>query len=368
MRIAVVSLKVNANYGGLLQAWAMQQVLRRMGHEPVLIDTPGLRPLPLLTRLWLYPWRAFRKYVCRSGVDIRRESYIYNVWRLRMEGVAPFISTNLAVRTVRSLDELSEGEFDAVVFGSDQVWRPCYFRKSFGDMRHAFGWFAREWPDIRLLSYAASFGIGSLEEYTGGELEDIRRMLPRFTGVSVRERSGVDLCGSLGVTDAMHVLDPTLLLDKTDYLPMADKSVSRQGVMVYLLDDTEGLRPDLDRLSAALGCGWYSALTPDGVRGHSMGEWLAGFRDADFIITDSFHACIFAMLFGKPFVVLANPVRGTARIDSLLDMFGLAHHKINTLGQISDDVERYRPDMTAVYEILTRERERSMAFLGGTLQ
>lgn len=99
-----------------------------------------------------------------------------------------------------------------------------------------------------------------------------------------------------------------------------------------------------------------------------MGEWLAGFRDADFIITDSFHACIFAMLFGKPFVVLANPVRGTARIDSLLDMFGLAHHKINTLGQISDDVERYRPDMTAVYEILTRERERSMAFLGGTLQ
>lgn len=341
MKIAVISLKVNANYGGLLQAWALQQILIRLGHNPVLIDGPSHCDLPLLQKCHIYPIRLFNKIFRHSTKPIRHESMLARDWNHSIQGVQQFID-KLNIRTIKTLSEISEDDYDAIIYGSDQVWRPAYFRPFLGDMRDAFGWFAKGWKNVRFYSYAASFGIDTLDEYSTDELRDIRSVIGRFSQISVRESSGINLCRKLGV-EATHVLDPTMLLNRTDYLQLIDSSpvpVTRnKGLMTYILDPSEQTTEAIENLSQTLGKESFSTIASAGSPANPVEQWLAGFRDADFIVTDSFHACVFSIIFGKPFIVLSNVSRGTARIDSLLEMMGLMHHKVSF-----SDVHAISPD------------------------
>lgn len=361
MKIGVVSLKVNANYGGLLQAWALQQVLTRMGHEPELIDAGGPYPLTLIKKLTLYPPRLLKKYLLRSPRPVRREKLDLEGWEKAMARIYPFIDCHIKRRVVRSLAELRQDDYDMILFGSDQVWRPAYFRGSFGDMRHAFGWFARDWHEMRLASYAASFGLDTLEEFLPSELETIRTMLPRFKGVSVREVSGVKLCDSLGVS-AEHVLDPTMLLDRTDYISLASGEPKSEGLMTYLLDPSDRKDEIVDALAARTSLPVFATAPRVGESPEGVERWIAGFRDAGMVVTDSFHACVFSVLFGKPFVVIDNPGRGSARIDSLLDTFSLSHHKVDSPEALQDPAA-YALPLSSIAATLHHHRQKSKNFL-----
>ena len=134
--------------------------------------------------------------------------------------------------------------------------------------------------------------------------------------------------------NASHVLDPTMLLDVQDYVDLvkrADIPKSKGTLLCYILDETESTTDLISRLASETG------LVP--FRGNSRVEdwsaplaeriqppveqWLRGFMDAELVVTDSFHACVFSILFHKPFVVVGNKERGLARVKSLLKMFGL---------------------------------------------
>ena len=111
----------------------------------------------------------------------------------------------------------------------------------------------------------------------------------------------------------------------------ADVPKSKGTLLCYILDETESTTGLISRLAGEMG------LVP--FRGNSRAEdwsaplaeriqppveqWLRGFMDAELVVTDSFHACVFSILFHKPFIVVGNKERGLARVESLLKMFGL---------------------------------------------
>ena len=159
MRIAIVTLPLHTNYGGLLQAYALRTCLTRMGHEVTVLDLKDKMPGPSLVKApFVYARRMLNVLIKgESAPEVLRER------RFRFE--LPFVGANTAVfidkyispRLIDSFGEISHNDYDAFVVGSDQVWRPRYFP----GVENAFLSFTKDW-DVKRVAYAASFGTSEL--------------------------------------------------------------------------------------------------------------------------------------------------------------------------------------------------------------
>lgn len=199
----------------------------------------------------------------------------------------------------------------------------------------------------RKIAYAASFGVDNLDDWSQSELRDCRKLIQQFHAVSVREEQGLDLCQRLLGHEAQWVLDPTMLLSKEQYLQLIPDDIEKKapGVFCYFLDKDDKKTNFASRVGLHLGLSVSHFLPAkfdelrygphDGYSFPSVEEWLAGFRDAAFVVTDSFHGTVFAILFGKPFLCIGNKKRGTARFTSLLRLFGLEQRIIEADAEIS---------------------------------
>lgn len=255
--------------------------------------------------------------------------------------------------------------------GSDQIWRPIYIPPAWGeDKTVAFLGFAREW-NVKRYTYGASFGVDTWDFPRAYE-PDYAALAQTFNAVSVREDSGVTLCRDhLGV-DAVHVLDPTMLLPKEHYVNLyktASTPQSNGTLLAYILDANPQITTLVEHIAHQRGLKPFSVNRKEPQQCHSpqdriypsVESWLRGFADAQFVVTDSFHGCVFSILFNKPFVTTSNINRGNARIESLLRMFGLENHLVH-------NVEEYdaRTDYALASEVQTRLdrlRIKSMDFL-----
>lgn len=370
MKIGIVTLPLRLNYGGILQNWALQTVLRRMGHDVVTLD-----PQPYFRLSWKRLPFAYTKRIlkCLLGLqrEIRTERRLNREFVVKQANLRPFIDKNIKIYYYRNLKEFSSEDFDALIVGSDQVWRPKY-NKSWGrHLRNMFLDFAVNW-NVRRIAYGASFGTDQWE-YTKKKTRACARMLQYFDTVSVREVSGVKLCKEwFGRDDVMQVLDPTLLLDKEDYEKIVEDAgtpKSPGNMMCYLLDMT-------DEEEALIQ---YIATERQLIPFHTnarlsdktlpleehiqppLEKWLRGFMDAELVVTDSFHACVFSIIFRKPFLVIGNEKRGLSRYYSLLSLFGMEGH---LLLHPAD----YRSDMDLslsvdLHERLSLWQQKSMDFL-----
>lgn len=327
MKIGILTLPLHTNYGGILQAYALQTVLERMGHEVCLIEKK--REL-LSFPLWKAPFVYGKRILNLSG-DALPVFYEQRVNRERpiiRQNTDKFINKYIKRRIVDDYSDIKETDFDAIVVGSDQIWRPKYFH----EIEHAFLDFTEGW-NIKRVSYAASFGTDKWE-YTMRQTEACARLVRSFQAVSVREDSGVTLCREHFGVQAVHVLDPTMLLCREDYMTLFESAsiqTSSGNLLCYILDETPAKTVIINNV--AMECG----LVPFSVKSKSeaitaplvdriqppVEQWLRGFYDARLVITDSFHACVFSILFQKPFIVIGNANRGMSRFTSLLNMFGL---------------------------------------------
>ena len=192
--------------------------------------------------------------------------------------------------------------------------------------------------------------------------------------VSVREESAVELCRKFFGVNSSHVLDPTMLLDVQDYVDLvkrADIPKSKGTLLCYILDETESTTDLISRLASETG------LVP--FRGNSRVEdwsaplaeriqppveqWLRGFMDAELVVTDSFHAYVFSILFHKPFIVVGNKERGLARVKSLLKMFGLEKALYSCNGNKNIDLNCIGIDWEDVNRRLQNLRKHSFNLL-----
>lgn len=369
MKIAILTLPLHTNYGGILQAYALQTVLERMGHEVTHLQpkveyhrlhNPLVMPLVWIKRLY----RKFFQGDSALPIFVNRE-------RKKRSNTDKFIFKHLKCRYLKP-EEWNEGiarEYDAIVVGSDQVWRPVYAT----DVTRFFTAFLGH-SDICRIAYAASFGV-DVNEFSEEQIAIGQEYLKLFSAISVREESGIGMCRNIFNAEASQVLDPTMLLDCSEYLKFASTARKSPGnLMVYVLDRTDmtdafvadfadkhDLIPFKANSKAEMPWGldipFEERIQPP------LENWLRGFADARFVLTDSFHACVFSILFHKPFGVFVNSQRGLSRIDSLLQPLGLMDRCIADSSQQLDAPI----DWTRVDRILSQWREKSMDFLRDAL-
>lgn len=370
MKIGILSLVLHNNYGGILQAYALQTVLERMGHEVVVfnkeIPIRKVRPLTIIKRL--AKKILGRDVVVFSERRTNREAPIVNKY------ILDFRKKYIHEVYIKQLQDIADYNLDCIVVGSDQVWRPKYFKEQWKEpMENAFLPFTRDWT-IKRVSYAASFGTDSWE-YTDFETDKIRESLKLFNAISVRESSGIPLLRKYLNVDSELVLDPTLLLSKNDYINLFKISNVKQSsgnLLVYLLDPTVKQKEIIKNIEKSKGLTLFSVnrrgISPTAPIEQrilpSIESWLRGFYDAELIVTDSFHACVFSIIFGKPFVVFGNKKRGVSRFESLLSKFCLSACLIDEnvdMNGLSDIINQI--DFSKVDIIWEQEREMSQKFL-----
>lgn len=340
MKIGVLTLPLHTNYGGILQAYALQQVLKRMGHEAVLLDRKRFSLPPWHLRPLKYGKRIINKYIFGKHISVFAEKHKIKEQNIKQRFTKEFVCDNIERLIFKSYDKIKAKDYDCLIVGSDQVWRPKYANYLLNGIEHSYLDFAELWK-VRRVAYAASFGTNDWE-YTDKEAEDCKRLLKKFDYVSVREKDGINLCQKHFGIDAKLLLDPTLLLEKKDYIKLFEKKQtppSSGNLMVYVLDRNQDTDHFITQYANSQGLvPFYTNTQVDNGQidinervQPPLEKWLRGFYDADFIITDSFHACVFSILFNKNFVVLGNATRGLSRFDSLLSMFGLEDRMISDL-------------------------------------
>ena len=309
MKIGIITQPLLSNYGGVLQNFALQSVLKKLNKESITIDYIYNLPFYryLLSLLKTVILRLFGRK--RPFAKKEKRNKLFN----------KFIQ-NYVIKTKRvdhfSSVLLEKNNIDVLIVGSDQVWRPKYNHK----IEDVYLKFAEKMP-VKRIAYAASFGVDEWE-YSLKQTEDCSDLAKKFDAISVREESGVKLCKEhLGI-DATWVLDPTLLLDKEDYNEVCKEvPVAKENFLAaYVLDKNDAIRAQCESIAAEHGLTlkYFEANSSATL---SVPEWLAMFRDASFVVTDSFHGTVFAILFSKEFKCLYNKSRGSARFDSLLKLY-----------------------------------------------
>lgn len=372
MRIAILTLPLHTNYGGILQAYALQQVLISMGHDVKTLDR-GYPPR-IAKRLRLRMLKEYFTKRFRGEKHNRFHFVLFYYGELRKECTytRAFVEKHVNLYHFNDFRDLNEGEFDALIVGSDQIWRPKYFYQ----IENAYLRFAKSWK-IKRIAYAPSFGTNEWE-YNQEQTSACGKLLGKFDAVSVRERKAVELCKEHFAVDTQQVLDPTLLLSSADYvrkLKIAEQPHGKGDMLIYALNENGILEETVKEISGQMGykpfvvnsrCEDRSLPVSKRIQ-PPVEQWLRGFYDCKFVVTDSFHACVFSILFNKPFIVFGNVRRGMERFLSLLSMFGLEDRLVSSreraLGICGEEI-----DWNKVNEALARERERSYKFLSDSLR
>jgi hypothetical protein len=356
MKVATLTLPIHVNYGAVLQAFALHKALIHIGHEPFLLD---IRPSIYKKSQSLSVLSFVKSFILRlKKMDSEYGNTLFE----------NFINENLVrtdkIRFPSQLDRLPE--YDAYIVGSDQVWRSEYA------LYIELFYFNFIQTKSLKISYAASFGKADWT-YNSEQTNNCRSLLAEFTSVSVREESGRHLVKSKLNADAVHVLDPTFLVEPGDYSALidnkSDKIFGDNDVFCYVLD----LNFAKDNLISTFRSksSVNKVLCNDGKSDKnkiSIENWLQGIRDSSFVITDSFHGMVFCLIFQKEFLILANNSRGYERFSSLLGQLGLLDRLVdeNAIDNFSSESLK-RIDYSYVNPILDKMKVTSMHFLKQSL-
>ena len=350
MKIAILNFPLDSNYGGMLQRYALIHVLQKLGHEPTHLFTKIYFQKPsfieILKRV-LYSLIHFKIPSNLNPGKKEQANYEYEI-----KNILPFYNKYIPhTAPIDSPKKLfSYKDFDAFLVGSDQVWRRSMSSK-FPFESMFFNWIQK--ANTIKIAYGISFGLNH-HEIPEAELTNLSKLYESFSAVSVRESSAIDILSSLNWTrpKAELVLDPTLLLDKEEYLKLianGNTEPSKGNLFCYLLDSSETATKVVQEkaLENALHPFYWGIGTN---KTCSIEQWLRSFVDAEYVITDSFHGSIFSIIFNKPFTLVLNERRGMARFESLFNLL-----KIKETQQLFD--------WDSVNSKLNEFRQKSLCFL-----
>lgn len=377
MKIGIITFHKVNNYGAVLQAYALQKSIHKLGHECDIIDY-GRKNLSDVLQ-----WQK-NKLTCLINGKPDRQGYS------NIEFVNMFLNTiffnnktvsakfnlfrrnyNLSMTVNNDNINTLNKEYDLFLSGSDQVWN-CgrvnldknYFL-DFVDRKEKKG------------SYAASFGI---KEIPIKYKEEYKRLLSDYQYVSVREKAGADIIKELIHRDAEVVLDPTLLLTNEEWFKFIGKKQQIQPVIVvYMLEYSECLLEFAKKLSVKTG---YSLRLLNKPYNHKVKmeyrldvgpmEWLSEFQNAAYIVTNSFHGVAFSINFNKAFFVeiAEERIRGamSSRIEHILKEFHLEERLINSIQVEAFNENNLNIDYSKVNSELIEKRKQSLQYIKNMIQ
>lgn len=325
MRIGILTQPLANNYGCLLQNFALQNVLKKMGHDPITLNIP-YKHIDEKCDLLRCAWRFVKRIKGDKSILFLNAKNQLNFFNNPGTNQKKFIHNYLNVVEVN--DGLSEffqnrDDFNAVVVGSDQVWR-----KAFSPDLPSY--FFRDVPaQTKKIAYAASFGTDK-SDIPLEEIPYYKSLVQKIHHVSVREKSGINICKSIFNRDAVLVLDPTLLLNAKDYIQLLGikESSETNTLAVYLLDRNKNSDVIIKAVAGKLGLKPVYIGVPARKGFPSVESWITTISNSKFVITDSFHGTTFSIIFNKQFLTLSNSGRGNSRMETLLGIVDLRSRMI----------------------------------------
>lgn len=360
MKVGVLSRHSVANYGSLFQAFALQMMIEKLGYEAVNINyTPSneiggnlAQTLACVSRWRKNPISKLLFYCYQFPSCTHTFNSFKKFRKVYLKETKEYTSS---VQLKNDLPEV-----DLFCTGSDQVWNLLYDNRI--DDTYFFDFLP---DDARRIAYAASFGGNTFEN------ENVSRYaqyLKKYDAISVREDSGVEILKSFGI-QGKQVLDPTLLLDKSDWEKIStDKGKTEGYILIYQLKPNKAFDDYAEEVAMRTGlklirisvmyfqqfkCGKFIYLP-------KPNEFLWYIKNANCLLTDSFHGTCFAINFGTPFIEIL-PGRFNARNQSLLKIMGLEDRILKDYNDFS--LLEKAINWSNVNEIHQKEKEKSLEWL-----
>lgn len=353
--LGIVTFHRAINYGAVLQVYALQNMITKLGKDSHVIDYRN----PILEK------KHQEKSILKSkGLkDIIKYFLLYRDYNKKHKKFREFSRQHLDIsETCITQNDLKEQttKYSAFICGSDQVWNhnitefdTTYFL-SFADKKQR-------------KSYAASFGISNIEE----QLKDkYAKLLNEFNNLATREKQGSEIIKELTGREAEIVLDPTLLLDKDEWFKLSSNNIIEEKyVLIYGFGGSKNLIPLAKSLARKqklkviiIGNSHKKDKEITYIKSAGPKDWLSLFKNAEYVFTNSFHGTAFSINFQKNFYVELLPAETgvNSRIEDILALFNLKHRLIkssdNLIFESSIDYEQ-------VMKILKMEREKSIDIL-----
>lgn len=350
--VGIITINDDNNYGNRLQNYALQAVINKKDFTMSnIVNLNDERRSYINQQLS----RIKKSLMCIININKRerkRNFKIFNKNKIKKE--------KMYINNIHK-ERKALNKYNKFVIGSDQIWNPHYIES----VKVDFALFA---PKEKVISYAASFGVNDIPE---DKKEFFIKGLNNVSKISVREERGAEIVKELTGREAQVVLDPTLLLDKEDWEEVIKKPKNvprKKYILTYFLGNIseerknkfEKLAEESDYEIVNLGKIEYPEYF---IAGPS--EFLWYFENAEIIFTDSFHACVFSIIFDKTFYYMNREdksVSMNSRIETLLKTFELQDRKFENWEKVT-----LEHNYSQVEEILKREREKSLKFLDEAL-
>lgn len=318
----------NNNYGAVLQAYALQEILTGMGHNVEIIDfrNSPRRPDKFLREVKLInsPNNSFEQFR-KKYLKLSKQRYY---WPIQLQ--------------------LAKFNYDVVIVGSDQMWRADFNISKSIVAPHTIFYLSFLPCNIKRLAYAISFGVdfwntGRFKKYHNKVISEVQK----FYAVSVREKQGIKICADNFGLNVPLVLDPTLLVDKSVFeniVSSVEQYSSLNHIVYYQLDNSnKEFAKSLQHLSEQLNIKTKDIYrksikeTINEFEYFTVEEWLEGIKNSALVVTDSFHCVCFSIIFRKPFIFFANINKGLSRIESLLSIFEISNRIYTSFDNIVSD-------------------------------
>lgn len=363
MKIDIITLHRVRNYGSSLQTLATQQILEKLGCQAEIIDYYPERytSFGLLKRLKYKSDKLAKNPILLFGARVIisfsyiKKKIVFDSFLKRYIKMTP--------KTYRSEKELLDDMpvADAYCTGSDQVWNSHWNE---GVDRPLYLSFVPE--NKYRFSYAASIGNSELSK---NEAEEVKPMLALYKHITVRENTGIDIMNSMGLNNVQQMLDPTLLFKGEQWQKYtSDRFKNKKYVVTYNLHHDKRIDDYAMKVAQANGLKVYNITynIHDIIRKGTIKwcpkieEYLGLIRDAQYVITDSFHATVFSILFNKKFMVI-YPEQASSRIRSILELLNLQDRGCEDMPDVKQVMKDI--DFSNIDNILDIERERAVTYL-----
>lgn len=369
MKIGIITFNSAHNYGAVLQVWALQEKLRSKGHEVEIINYR----IPSIDNLYrVYAPKKISKFSIVNG-GIHQLQWVH-AWMnnshkaIRYKKFEHFINHVLpTTKPYRSYQELLREDFDydLLITGSDQVWNGKYTRGLSGAYFLSFGR-----KETKRISYAASIGKDCFDKE---EKPVAKKYLKDLDYISVREEKAKRAVEELTDKPVELVLDPTLLLDRQAYDKIKKKAKFKGDYIfvhnVHLTKIDSRLNSIVEKVSEMTGLpvvnnrGDYQFKNELGKFDNGgPGEFIGVIEGAKYVITNSFHATVFSIIYGRNFITVPH-FQNPDRMKYLLQMFDLQNHLIDSAAAVPDNLRTLEIDYAQVEKLKAQARVVSENYL-----
>jgi hypothetical protein len=375
-KVGLITLYRN-NYGSALQCFSTMLTIRKLGYDPFLLLESSSDSLPLLMKK---AYRiAFRSLIYKNywherktmNMSIAKDSHILT--EDSKAAINIFIEKKLSPleKTSAQLTSLAHsGEWKYFITGSDQVWNASRVIQDLYLLRFA--------PSQKRVAFSASFGTKDVANFN---IPVLKRELPKFRAISVREESGRKIVKDLTGREVERLADPVVLLTKDEWVDVAKdgRKIDEPYIFVHFLNEPNQVAVDSinqiqSQTNSKVFCLGYkqngfSKLNNVEFVDGGPEDYLSLIMRADYICTDSFHTCMFSIIFSKNFYVFKRQyLHGKSqgeRITDLLKRYQLGDRLIENINDIDFTGTLNSSDLK---KIIDEERKRSLAFLESSLQ